>query len=151
MTQLVIDYKRSSDMIRITGALIPMQCLVEFWLFNRQIVQPQLIVIYISLFILFILAQIVRSGARWIKWPYLCIAAISFTFQLYGIIATMATVAYEKTTLSNVPSFGTLVIDGMFSLAQDVLTIYSVYLLFVATKTDDDDDTFAAEENIIEV
>jgi len=147
----MIDYKRSSDMIRITGALIPMQCLVDFWLFKRQMIQPQLIVIYISLFILFILAHIVRSGARWIKWPYLCVAAIGFTFQLYGVIATMATVAYNKITLRNVSSLSTIVIDGIFSLAQDVLIIYSVYLLFVATKTTDIGDTLAVEENIIEV
>lgn len=153
MPQLVIDYKKSSNLIRITGAIIPVQCLVDFWLFNQRIMQPQLIAIYISLIILVILAQIVRKGVRWIKWPYLCVAALSFIFQLYGIFAVIIMAVYKQMPWGNSQLLGATITDGIFALVQDTLTIYSIYLLFVATKVPDMDnnDTFAIEKNAIEI
>jgi len=153
MPQLVIDYKKSSNLIRITGAIIPLQCLVDFWLFNQRMAEPQLIVIYVSLIILFVLAQIVRNGVRWIKWPYLCVVCLSFIFQLYGVVLIVIAAVYKQLPSGNKQLWGPTITDSIFAIAQDVLTIYSIYLLFVATKTPDieDNDTFATGENAMEI
>jgi hypothetical protein len=138
MAELVPDYKKASNLIRLSAALMPFAYLANYLLFKETVTFRYLTAVYIMLAILFVTALLVRSEVKWIKWPYLILIGIGMTFDLLsamGMTVNLLTGAWIKGS-----DLRSGIVNGMFSVTQNLLGLYALFLLFVPNKKIDIED-----------
>jgi len=150
MAELVPDYKKASNLIRLSAALIPVQYVACYILFKETYTLPDLIFLYVLVGMLFGIALLVRREINWIKWPFLVLLGLGMTIELFSAIAIAA-------SLFDVPKLKGAdlqlnVVNQAFGFGQDLLSLYALFLLFVPNKkVDIEDDSVFDTKNVVEI
>jgi len=150
MAELVPDYKKASNLIRLSAALIPVQYVACYILFKETYTLPDLIFLYVLVGMLFGIALLVRREINWIKRPFLVLLGLGMTIELFSAIAIAA-------SLFDVPKLKGAdlqlnVVNQAFGFGQDLLSLYALFLLFVPNKkVDIEDDSVFDTKNVVEI